>query len=204
MTNNNSAGARPAARPAPIRRPAAPAPQKQNKKSSGILDVIVGWFKVADHRYTAAKILLIVGLIVYISLVLNTNSAKDVPFNWVATRMAADSALLSLKEGDANTFLERFGIDPDGCEGWLLYVSDDLMDVSELLIVKAADDSVRERIEDAVAARLDAQKESFRNYGTDQYEKLEHAILWQRGSYLFYGVSDAVDRWEESFLSCIR
>ena len=213
MMNNNSAGARPAARPAPVQRPQgvrpAPirrptAPQPRKKSGSGIVGWIIDWFSMADHRYTAAKLALIAGLLVYIFLVLGGSSAKDVPFDWIAIRMAPDPALMSLKEGDANTFRERFGLDPDGCEGWLMYVSDDLMDVSELLIVKAGDDSVRARIEDAVAARLESQKESFRNYGTDQFEKLEHAIFWQRGSYLFYGVSDAVDRWETSFLNCIR
>ena len=189
--------------PQPIRRPSTPAPQRR-PQSSGLLSGVLGWFSQADHRYTAAKVALIILLVVYVHLVLGANTAKDVPFDWIALRVSADSSLSTLQQGDANTFRERFGMDPDGCEGWLLYASDDLMDVSELLIVKAADAGVRERIEAAASARLDTQKESFRNYGTNQYELLQHAILWQRGSYLFYGVSDSIERWEDTFLACIK
>ena len=141
---------------------------------------------------------------VYVLLVLGTSTAKDVPMERIAPRLANIPSVAALSPGDANAFRERFDLDPEGCEGWLLYASDDLMDVSELLVVKAADGTVRDRIEAAADARLAAQKESFRNYGTDQYALLGHAPLWQRGDYLFYGVSESVDRWEEIFLSCIR
>ena len=35
-------------------------------------------------------------------------------------------------------------------------------------------------------------------------ELLEHAVLLRRGKYLFYCVSENADRWEDTFLSCIR
>ena len=193
MMMNNSAN----------RRPASPTARRAPQKKAP-LDQVLGWFSLQDHRYTAAKALLLVLLVVYIFFVVGGNSAKNVNFDLIAMKMFSDPTVSALQRGDENVFRDRFGLDPDGCEGWLLYTTDSLMDVSKLLIVKTADSGVRDRIEAAAQARIDTQTENFRNYGTNQLEQLEHSILWQRGNYLFYGVSDYVDRWEEEFLSCIQ
>ena len=203
MNNNVSPRAGAQQLPGAVRRPAAPAPRREGQ-ASGFVGAVVRWFSVADHRYTLVKLALVAALLVYVGLVRGGNGVKDVPIDAIAARYAEEMALAELHAADANAVLERFGIDPDGCEGWLRYISDDLREVSELLIVKAPDDEARERVEAAAAARLESQKENFRNYGTDQFDKLEHAILWQRGGYLFYGVSDDVDRWEQTFLDCVR
>ena len=44
----------------------------------------------------------------------------------------------------------------------------------------------------------------FMLYLIHQKDLLERAILWQRGSYVFYGVSENAKAWEELFLSRIR
>ena len=187
-----------AARTAGATRPAAPS------TASGPLAGASAWLRVAENRYGAVKVVLVLLLLLYVRAVLGANSFREVPFAEIAGRLAADPSVAALSAGDANAFQERFGLDPEGGGDWLLYTTDELMDVSELLIVRGADDAALERFEAAARARLDAQKESFRNYGTNQYDLLQHAILWQRGGYLFYGVSESADRWEEEFLSCVR
>ena len=52
--------------------------------------------------------------------------------------------------------------------------------------------------------RVDAQLEVFRSYGVGQKELLEGAVIEQRGSFLFYGVSEYAEQWEAAFLSCVR
>ena len=182
------AGARPAARPAS--RPAALAGR--------------GWLTDPDHRYSALRWALLAALVVYTLLVVRSTTARDVDFGEIASAMAAAPGIGNLEAIDANGFQDRLGIAPEDCEGWLLYGSGDIMHVSELMVVKAADDGARERFESACAARVEAQLNVFRSYGVDQKDLLEDAILWQRGSYVFYGVSENADAWEELFLSCIR
>ena len=104
---------------------------------------------------------------------------------------------------DENGFQERFDVAPEGCEGWLLYGADEIMDVSELMIAKG-DSAALDRLEEAVRGRIDAQLAVFRSYGVDQKDLLEGATVLRRGGYLFYAVGRTADRWEDLFLSCVR
>lgn len=184
--------ARPGARPAP--RPARRTPAPGGK----------GWLADPDHRYSAIRWALLAALVVYTLLVVRSTTARDVDFNEIAAAMSAAPGIGELEAIDANGFQDRLGIAPEDCEGWLLYGSGDIMNVSELMVVKAAGEGARERFESACAARVEAQLNVFRSYGVDQKDLLEDAILWQRGSYVFYGVSENADAWEELFLSRIR
>ena len=156
-----------------------------------------------DRRYALIRLGLVIAIVVYTLLVVHATAARDVPFQQIEAAMAAEPALNGLNRLDENALAERFGIDGDGLEGWLLYGGDTVMEVSELLIAKSPDAAALDRLEAAVRGRLDGQKEAFRNYGTNQIDLLEHAILWRRGSYLFYGVSASVDRLEARFVGCI-
>ena len=103
----------------------------------------------------------------------------------------------------AAVFVSRLGTSPEGCEGWLMYGAEAVMDVSELMVAKA-DEATLDRLEEAVQARLEAQLDVFRGYGVDQAQLLEDAAVLRRGSYLFYAVDAYADQWEDVFLSCIR
>ncbi|MDO4865265.1 MAG: DUF4358 domain-containing protein [Clostridia bacterium] len=163
-----------------------------------------GWLADPDHRYSAIRWALLAALVVYTLLVVRSTTARNVDFNELAAAMSAAPGVSELEAIDANGFQDRLGIAPEDCEGWLLYGSGDIMNVSELMVVKATDEDARERFESACAARVEAQLNIFRSYGVDQKDLLEDAILWQRGSYVFYGVSENADAWEELFLSRIR
>ncbi len=207
---NNANGRQPGAGPAaPLRhngtqRPAAPKQGTRQASGRAATPRRNQGAAAADRRYSLLKKALLLGLIVYAWLVIGTNSARDVDFQVIASAMASAPGVEYLDVCDANAFQDRFATVPDGCDGWLLYGSLDHMDVTEAMVAKAADESALDRLEDAARARIDAQLTSFRGYGVDQTELLEHAVLLRRGKYLFYCVSENADRWEDTFLSCIR
>ena len=128
---------------------------------------------------------------------------RDVDFSVIEARMASAPGLEGLKAADENAFQERLGATPEGCEGWLLYGAEEIMNVSELMIAKA-DDAALDRLEEAVRGRIDAQLAVFRSYGVDQKDLLEGATVLRRSGYLFYAVGRTADRWEDLFLSCVR
>ncbi|MBR7187185.1 MAG: DUF4358 domain-containing protein, partial [Clostridia bacterium] len=99
---------------------------------------------------------------------------------------------------------QRFGVTAEGVEDWMLYGSGDIMNVSELWIARTEDADILDRLEAAAQGRVDAQLEVFRSYGVGQKELLEGAVIEQRGSFLFYGVSEYAEQWEAAFLSCVR
>lgn len=156
-----------------------------------------------QRRYGLIKWGLLAALLAYAILVVGANSARNVDFSVVAGRMAAVPGLENLRAADENAFQERLDTAPEGCEGWLLYGADDIMDVSELLVAKG-DDAALDRLEDAVARRLEDQLSVFRSYGVEQKGLLEGATVLRRGSWLFYAVGEYAEQWEDAFLSCIR
>lgn len=175
----------------------------QARPAAGALDRCKRWFAVKDHRYTAARLALVLALALFAVLALRRDRARDVDFTALSARMAAETSGQEIAAQDANGFQSRFGISPDGCGDWLYYASDAVMDVTELLVARG-DDAELDRLQAAVEAHLDAQLEGFRNYGPEQVDLLEHAILWQRGGCLFFAVSEHADQWERVFLSCLR
>ena len=156
-----------------------------------------------ERRYSILKWVLLAALAVYTVLVVGANAARDVDFSVIRAAVAAAPGVSDLKMLDENGFQERMDATPAGCEGWLMAGSDEIMDVSELMIAKA-DEATLDGLEAAAQRRLEAQLAVFRSYGVNQKDLLEGATLMRRGSYLFYAVGERADQWEDAFLACIR
>lgn len=156
-----------------------------------------------ERRYAIAKWALLAALVAYTVLVVGANSARDVDFSAIQSAIAAAPGVSELKMLDENGFQERLDVAPTGCEDWLMAGSDEIMDVSELMIARA-DEATLDDLETAVQRRLEAQLAVFRSYGVNQKDLLEGATLLRRGNYLFYAVGERADQWEDAFLACIR
>ena len=201
MMNDRKPQARPA-RTSPVRtspariNPARPSPARPARGRSG-------WLGNPANHYAAIRWALMLVIVVYTALVIHSTATRDVPFSDIERAMSGAPALNGLMRLDANVLQERFGVNADELDGWLLYGGDTVMEVSELLAAKVGDPAAMARLEAAVRAHLDGQIEGFRNYGTNQIDLLEHAILWQRGDYLFYAVSESVEQLEARFDACI-
>lgn len=164
---------------------------------------------IGKHRFRlsglrAAEILLIVFLMFYMTVVFCMGNSRDVEMTAIAEAIAGGCRLDGLEAGGSGDMKRCFHLDGSEYEGYLLYISDDLMNVNELLIVKIKDVSQLSVLEDAVDERNADQIRNFHGYGTDQEELLQNAVVLEWGSYFFYAVSDQAEQWEEVFLSCIR
>ena len=156
-----------------------------------------------QRRYAAVKWALLAALVVYAVLVVGANSARNVDFAVIRSAIAAAPGVSGLKPLDENGFQERMDASPAPCEGWLMVGSDEIMDVSELMIAKAGEATLDD-LEAAVQKRLEAQLAVFRSYGVNQKDLLEGATVLRRGDYLFYAVGEYAGEWEDLFLSAIR
>ena len=185
--------ARPAARP-----PARPVPRRGAAPRRG-----GGSSAAPERRYALIKWALLAALLVYAVLVVGANSARDVDFSAIEAAMAGAQGISGLKALDENGFQERMGASPEGCEGWLMYGSDEIMDVSEVMIARGGETAL-DALEAAARRRLEAQLAVFRSYGVNQKDLLEAAKVLRRGDYLFYAVGEHADQWEDAFLACIR
>ena len=91
-----------------------------------------------------------------------------------------------------NQMVKRFyGLDPADYEGCVLYYPNTNMMAEEVLIVKLKDISQQQTVSDAIAARLQTQKNTFEGYGVEQFDLLTtHAVVELRGTYVLFVVSD--------------
>ncbi len=141
-------------------------------------------------------------LIVLLLFLLAGNSPKgDIPLEGLES-----AALPLLKEGEYQPgdgrMLRRFyGLNPADYEGVAFYYPSTNMGVEELLLIKLTDASQGEAVEQAIGARLAAQKESFDGYGVEQTDMLNnHAVVEVRGRYVLFTVSENDQKIRQAFL----
>ena len=145
-----------------------------------------------------AEVLVLAGIAVFVVLVLRQGFFREISMEQIRMALEQQPGIeeLSLK-GDALT-RSCFEVVPSS---YIYYKSDDIMDVRELLIAKAQDDTEMEILQEAVQKRLDRQIDIFTGYGTDQIDLLQHALSTQMGDYCFYAVGDEAEQWQEAFLA---
>ena len=100
-----------------------------------------------------------------------------------------------------NQMVKRFyGLDPADYEGCVLYYPNTNMMAEEVLIVKLKDISQQQTVSDAIAARLQTQKNTFEGYGVEQFDLLtNHAVVELRGNYVLFVVSDRAEAARKAF-----
>lgn len=160
-------------------------------------------WKRVDTVFTVVKSALLLFLVLYIGMLFQAEITKDVSMEKIQASMEQNSAVAKLTKGDVNTWKRAFSLHADDYPNAVLYTSDSMMDVSELLIVKVDNTEQFDDLETAVNHHLEEQKKKFHGYGTDQMDLLDHAVILEKGNYFFYGVSEQIERWEEVFLACI-
>ena len=69
-------------------------------------------------------------------LIFRTENSRDVEMSVISEAIAGGCRLDGLEEGGSGDMKRCFQINGSEYEGYLLYTSDDLMNVNELLIVK--------------------------------------------------------------------
>ena len=156
-----------------------------------------------NNLYMKIKLGLVVLLVIYLAAVLGRCS-RPLDFDALSETLAADPTVSALTPQSARKFQSVFEVDGQAYDQVLYYAADSMMDVSELLIVHSSEEDSLEALQEAAQAHLDGRLEAFHNYGTNQSDLLEHAILLQRGEYLFFGVSEYAEQWEQEFLSAMK
>ena len=63
----------------------------------------------------------------------------------------------------------------------------------EIAVIKVKDTAYAETVKNAYQARVDAQKESFRDYVPEEIPKLESAVIYENGEYVLLVISEDND-----------
>ena len=151
------------------------------------------------------KLVFIAVLIGYLWVLVNQNQTKDLGQKEMAEIFRSMiEGTEGLKEGEDRLLRRYYGIDGDSVSAYYLAVPESGMGAEELLVLKVKNEAQKEEMESAILNRNEQQKKSFDGYGAAQYELLENYVYQEVGSYIFYGVSDEVEQWEQTFMQAVK
>lgn len=159
--------------------------------------------KRAWNQFDIIQLLIMAGLLAFIIVMLASSGSKVVPMNEIKAAMEGEPSIAELSPKTVQDAAEIMSFDAASVDEGIYYRVDDVMNVNELLIVRVEDDDNRESVIEAVSQYLEAKKNSFEGYGTDQFGLLSAAVMTEKGEYFFFGVSEHVLEWESRFLNCI-
>ena len=154
--------------------------------------------------YPALEVLCVAALIAFITfLVLSRSGGTEKPVGDVASPVLATLEKGQMTEQSNADAAKAFGFDLSKAEGLVYYENEDIMDVSELLIVKLNDAEDAESFRTAVETYIANQKNLYKNYAPEQYALLEDSILDVSGNTLFYCTAKNADALYAAFRTAL-
>ena len=156
-----------------------------------ILDKIRG---INLDKYSIAEIICAVLLFVFIITMLVTHSGgtkKSVEAVATPTLKVMDTT--NMKKKSAAVAAKTFDFDLAKTDGVIYYCDDNVMNVSEMLIVKLASEEDAKEVKAAVEKRVEDQKNLFKNYAPDQYDLLSESVIETSGNTVFYCTAKNAD-----------
>lgn len=103
-------------------------------------------------------------------------------------------------EVSEDNFQFKYGISADDYSEYSLWWAGSGGDADEICIIKAKDDKL-DNIQKAVEKRLEDQKEVFKDYVPEQYEKLCDTKVKTEGNYVYWICTNDNSKAEETLLS---
>ncbi len=138
-------------------------------------------------KYQLYELICVAALAVFVVLLLIFSSGGTKKSVGELTAPVAKLAEATpLVERTAPEAAAAFGFDLTLTEGVLYYENEDIMNVSEILIVKLNDKDDAPGIKEAVKRRVEEQAELYKNYAPDQYSLLQDSIIEVKGNVVFY------------------
>lgn len=154
--------------------------------------------------YPALEVLCVAALIAFITfLVLSRSGGTEKPVGDVASPVLATLEKGQMTEQSNADAAKAFGFDLSKAEGLVYYENEDIMDVSELLIVKLNDAEDAESFRTAVETYIANQKNLYKNYAPEQYALLEDSILDVSGNTVFYCTAKNADALYDAFRTAL-
>ena len=139
------------------------------------------------NRYLIAQITcvaLLIAFVVFLFVSRNGGTEKRVKEISAPVLKVIDISQMSKKS--ALSAAQTFGFDTEKEEGILYYNNDNIMNCSELLIIKLKNPEDMPAFKALVEQRVENQKNLFKNYAPEQYSLLDNSIIAADGNTLFY------------------
>lgn len=150
-----------------------------------------------------AKYGILLLLIIYITCLIRNEGTNTVLVDTIESKILERIPVERMSKATNQDLKKYYGLNASDYDGVFLYIPDDVMSVSEVLVVRVKDKSQIEVIESSMKQRLDTQKTSFEGYGAEQTKLIKSAIVKSKGYYVLMVVSPEAEQVETIFLECI-
>ncbi len=155
---------------------------------------------MTKRLYTVAEVLCVVALVVFVVVLCTARSGGTVKnIEEVAAPIAAAMEDVALTEKNNADIVKTFGFDTAKTDGAAYYSSDNVMEVSEVLLVKLKDPSDAPAFQDAIKKYVVNQQNLYKNYAPEQYSLLTDCIIEVSGNTVFYCTAKNADALYEVF-----
>ena len=157
-----------------------------------------------QKKYVFIEVLCIAGLAAFITMLcLSRAGGTQKELSEVAAPVVE-----AMQEGEMNKksnadAAKTFQLDLTKTEDVVYYSNDNIMDVSELLIVKLKDSEDASEFEDAIKVRINDRKNLYKSYAPEQYSLLNNSIVEVSGNTVFYCTSQNADKLYDVFKNAL-
>lgn len=146
-----------------------------------------------------AKYVIVLLLLAYVIFLMLREGGNSVTIDTIEQNILQVSEMEGMSKANMQDFKKYYGLNAAEYDGVSLYIPDDVMSVSEVLVVKVHNKSQTEAIETAMEKRLQTQKKNFEGYGAVQTKLIESAVVKTKGYYVLLVISEDADEIEIAF-----
>ncbi|MBE6816543.1 MAG: DUF4358 domain-containing protein [Ruminococcaceae bacterium] len=150
--------------------------------------------------YRIIECLCLVALAAFIAVVCIAHTGgtdKDIEALAASVSEAMDENQMTRKT-NADAY-KAFHFDFAKTDGVAYFANDNIMDVSELLIVKLQDEDDAQELKTAIKKRVTDRQNLYKSYAPAQYSLLQNCVIEVSGNAVFYCTAKNADKLLESF-----
>ena len=136
--------------------------------------------------YIFGMLLILAALAVFIGLRLKQPKATEADLSALEAELKAAGLTKGTASGTEAMLKRNFDLLPSSWSEVLYFMPDNFMNVDEILLIRLPDGSSAESVRRAMEKRLETMKNTFENYGTDQFSLMQKAQIYANGPYVCY------------------
>ena len=136
--------------------------------------------------FLLCMILIAAAFAVFVGLRLRRPHPQACDFSALSETLSEAGTLSASLPGSDASLKRSFGLLPASAEEFLYFEPATFMDVDEVLVARVSSEAQEAEVTAAVTARIEAQKNNFERYGTDQYSLMNEALVYSNGAYVCY------------------
>lgn len=145
------------------------------------------------------EVLCVLLLAIFIAFVSSQDKISTVPFKTVSKSVVSVCNVKKLEKRDKLELKRKFGIDMSDYKSFIYYSSDSVMDVRELLIIRADNKDALEAAEKKISKYVTEKAELFDGYAPEESQLISSHVLTVKKGYLLFYIGEEKEKAVSAF-----